>query len=254
VAADSIPSGGGGPAPTAATGVDASRRTPDALRLQILATEHWSLLASRALAWNESCAGTFLSILSGAVVALALVAQASKFGNGFYVFALVILPIVLYVGITTLLRLEASNYHDVQCVTGMNRIRGAYLEMAPDLERYFVMSPHDDARGVGVTMVMNPNSGFVAHALASTSSVIIVLDAVLGGAIGYISGRQAGFGNALAGTTAAAGFFVVLALLGLFARRSIATGRASLRPIFPSPELSSPDLSSPASHADTEDL
>jgi hypothetical protein len=246
VAADSIPSGGGGPAPTAATGVDASPRTPDALRLQILATEHWSLLASRALAWNESFAraGTFLSILSGAVVALALVAQASKFGNGFYVFALVILPIVLYVGITTLLRLEASNYHDVQCVTGMNRIRGAYLEMAPDLERYFVMSPHDDARGVGVTMVMNPNSGFVAHALASTSSVIIVLDAVLGGAIGYISGRQAGFGTALAGTTAAAGFFVVLALLGLFARRSIATGRASLRPIFPSPQMS----------PDTEDL
>jgi|SRR5437773_12185568 len=55
-----------------------------AMRLQILSTEHWSLLASRALAWNESFsrAGMFLTTLTGAIVALALVAQASAFGEG----------------------------------------------------------------------------------------------------------------------------------------------------------------------------
>jgi hypothetical protein len=74
-----------------------------AMRLQILSTEHWSLLASRSLAWNESFsrAGMFLSALSGAIVALALVAQASAFGQGFTLFALVILPAVLFVGVTT---------------------------------------------------------------------------------------------------------------------------------------------------------
>jgi hypothetical protein len=48
-----------------------------ALRLQILSTEHWSLLASRSLAWNEvfGRTGMFLSALSGAIVALALVGR-----------------------------------------------------------------------------------------------------------------------------------------------------------------------------------
>src|SRR5881409_1123072 len=38
-----------------------------AMRLQILSTEHWSLLASRSLAWNESFsrAGMFLTTLTG---------------------------------------------------------------------------------------------------------------------------------------------------------------------------------------------
>ncbi|MGC2241302.1 MAG: hypothetical protein WA726_10725, partial [Acidimicrobiia bacterium] len=102
-------------------------------RLQILSTEHWSLLASRSVAWNEVFARTtmFLATLSGAVVALALVAQVSSFGAGFTWFALVILPVVLFVGVTTLLRLGTSNYHDAMCVIGMNRIRHAYLEIAP---------------------------------------------------------------------------------------------------------------------------
>src|SRR5690242_15459715 len=111
-----------------------------AMRLQILSTEHWSLLASRSLAWYESFsrAGMFLSTLSGAIVALALVAQASAFGDGFTLFALVILPIVLFIGVATYMRLGVANYHEAMCVIGMNRIRAAYLELAPDLERYFV--------------------------------------------------------------------------------------------------------------------
>ncbi len=82
---------------------------PPALRLQILTTEHWSLLSTRALSWNEafSRATMFLSVLSGAVVALALVAQATAFGEGFMTFALLILPVVLFVGVATFMRLVA---------------------------------------------------------------------------------------------------------------------------------------------------
>ena len=96
------------------------------MRLQILATEHWSLLASRSLAWNESftSAGMFLSTLSGVMVALALVAQVSAFGNAFVRFAVVILPVALFVGVTTFLRLDGSNYHDALCVAGINRFAG----------------------------------------------------------------------------------------------------------------------------------
>jgi hypothetical protein len=57
------------------------------LRAQILATEHWSLLATRSMTWNEifSRTGTFLTVLSATVVALSLVAQATDFGNNFRV-------------------------------------------------------------------------------------------------------------------------------------------------------------------------
>jgi hypothetical protein len=51
-------------------------------KLQILATEHWSLLATRTLTYNEALSRVtiFVAILSGALIALALVAQADHFG------------------------------------------------------------------------------------------------------------------------------------------------------------------------------
>ena len=118
---------GAEPPPTPAPGggnADAADGVTPAMRLQILSTEHWSLLASRSLAWNESFsrAGMFLSTLTGAIVALALVAQADEFGAGFRLFGLVILPVVLLIGIGTLLRMGISNYHDAMRVMGMNRI------------------------------------------------------------------------------------------------------------------------------------
>ena len=84
---------GAEPAPPVIAGADGGG-SPVALRLQVLATEHWGLLATRSLAWNESFtrAGMFLTTLSGAIVALALVAQATEFGGEFVLFALVILP------------------------------------------------------------------------------------------------------------------------------------------------------------------
>ena len=106
-----------------------------AVRVQILATEHWSLLATRSMTWGEvfSRAGIFLTVVSAAVVALALVAQATDFGDGFYVFALLVLPIVLVLGVGTLVRLGDALTEDVRLVFGMNRLRHAYLEIAPEL-------------------------------------------------------------------------------------------------------------------------
>jgi hypothetical protein len=122
-------------------GPDPGGDVPLQVRLQIMSTEHWSLLASRGLAWNESFtrAGMFLSTLSFALVALALIGQATGFGEEFRVFALIVLPVVLFLGIATSLRMDSANHHDAMCVVGMNRIRAGDLEIAPDLERFFVM-------------------------------------------------------------------------------------------------------------------
>jgi len=87
-----------------------------------------------------------LSVLAATVIALALVAQATGFGSGFTAFALVLLPVVLFLGLTTYIRLVAVNYDETRWVLGMNRNRTAYLELAPELERWFITSRHDDER------------------------------------------------------------------------------------------------------------
>src|SRR6266480_4432887 len=107
-----------------------------AARLQILATEHWSLLATRALTYNEALSRVtiFLSILSGALIALALVAQADHFGPIFTSIAIPMLLIVMFVGITTVSRLTALNRDDYRWVIGMNRLRHGYVDLHPDLD------------------------------------------------------------------------------------------------------------------------
>ena len=62
------------------------------MRAQLLATEHASLLATRNMTWNEifSRANMFFTVRAAAVIALALVAQATGFGPGFRLFAVLV--------------------------------------------------------------------------------------------------------------------------------------------------------------------
>jgi hypothetical protein len=120
---------------------------PDAVA--ILATEHWSLIESRSLLWTEAMSRTtiFLSVLSAAIVALALLANATGFGPRTTTLALVLLPVVLFLGIATHVRVLEINPAEVELVLAMNRLRHAYLTIAPALEPYFSTSHHDDERG-----------------------------------------------------------------------------------------------------------
>lgn len=205
------------------------------MRLQILSTEHWSLLASRSLAWNESFSrgGMFLSTLSGAIVALALVAQATEFGEGFRLFALVILPVVLLVGIGTVLRMGIANWHDAQCVVGMNRIRAGYLEIAPDLERFFVMGTTDDQRGISLTMAQQPGTPLVVQMLSSSPLLVTVLNAILVAAILAILVLQLGGEPLSAIGIGAIGFLLTFVAFVIYARRDIGRAITEHRPLFP---------------------
>ena len=105
----------------------------------ILATEHWSLLGTRSLIWNEAMSRTtlFLTVLSASIVALALLADATSFGRRTTAVALVLLPVVFLLGLATYGRLIQINSEDVAITLAMNRLRYAYLVMAPDLRPYF---------------------------------------------------------------------------------------------------------------------
>lgn len=224
--------------PVADRGPQVPAPHPSTVRLQILSTEHWSLLASRGLAWNElfSRAGMYLSTLTGSMVALGLIAGIDRFGDTFVAFALVILPVVLFVGIATFIRMGAVNYHDAMTVTGMNRIRGAYLDLAPDLAPYFVMGTHDDARGIGITMAVPPNMPPVVHVIAATPFLVNVLNGVVAGAIAAIGAGGILALDRLATIAIAAGTFAVAVGLQVwFVRSNMRQGRMGVRPLFPTP-------------------
>ena len=129
----------------------------DPRALTILTTEHWSLLSQRSLAWTETFAraSMFLATLSAATVALALVGSVMR--DRFIVFALVVLPVVLFIGLATSFRVSHATADDARAVQGMNRIRHAYLEMVPELEPYFVTSRYDDMAGVLTTSGASPD-------------------------------------------------------------------------------------------------
>src|SRR5947208_2137248 len=195
--------------------------------LQILATEHWSLLATRSLTYQESLGrvNMFLTILSGAVIALALVAQADHFGPAFFAIAIFMLVVVFLTGVFTVARLQALNRDDFRWVLGMNRLRNAYIDLHPELEPHFTTSSYDDLRGALQTLGIDPvgadRLGSMFHGLQTLPGMLSLIVASVGAAIGGLV--AAGFGAApvvvlLCGLAA-----FVLAALGMVAglRRSV---------------------------------
>ena len=208
---------------------------PDAL--QILTTEHWSLLAARNLVYTEAMSRTsiFVAALSGAVVALALVAQADDFGSGFVAFALVLLPVVYFLGFVTIVRLAQVNLENARWVQGMNRIRNAYLQLAPELEPYFVTSKYDDDEGVLASAV--PGLAPVPHrqAFVAAPGVVAVIDSVVAGASAGIAGIGLDLGIAWSIMLGGAFFLASLMFFALWARGRIGGFLSGVEPLFPSP-------------------
>lgn len=208
------------------TDADAAARR--AVRVQMLATEHWSLLATRSLSWNEAFAraSMFLSMLTGAVVALALVAQVSNFGDAFGIFALLILPVVLFVGLATYVRLLEINNEDYVWVRGMNRLRSAYLEIDPEVGKYFITGATEDAVGIFRTfgsMEETLNTGSWhgrLHGLVTTPTTIGFVDAMLAAVLAAIVVVQLKMDMAPAAGIGVAAFLVSCVILAIVGYRS----------------------------------
>jgi hypothetical protein len=157
---------------------------------QILGTEHWSLLATRALLWNEAMARAtvLLTVLSAAIIALALLADATGFGSQTTALALVLLPVVLLLGIATYVRLVQINNEEFKLVLAMNRLRHAYLTIEPGLEPYFTTGHHDDERGLVATYMLDHPSRrwLLVHFVINTPTIVATVDAALAAAIAVL--------------------------------------------------------------------
>jgi hypothetical protein len=225
------------------TEIPPSRPEPAAAtKLQILATEHWSLLATRSLTYNESLTrvNIFLAILSGAVIALALVAQVDRFGPTFTTIAIPVLVIVLYAGLATIARLMSLNRDDYRWVVGMNRLRHAYLELHPDLEPNFITSPYDDLPGALQTLGIDevPTGGGVGsafHLPQTLPGLLAVIVAAVAAAILALGALTLGIPGPGIGLAAVVGFVLVEVLMAIWSRRSYTRLSPMLQPRFPKP-------------------
>lgn len=175
----------------------------------------------------------FSTIVSAAVVALALVAQATDFGENFRLFAIPLLAVVLLVGLGTFARLSDAAASEIWIVAGMNRLRHAYLDLAPELEPYFVAGHHDDRKGVLETWRPGGFRGRPSRFLASTPALVGAINAVVAGGLVSLLAATAGATASVAAVTGVAAGLVAMILAAIAMQRSRARFWHDYQPRFP---------------------
>jgi hypothetical protein len=122
----------------------------------------------------------FLSAVSGAVVALALVAQVDRLGHTFTVFGLSVLPALLALGLTSYARLADLAVHDAYYARAIGRIRAFYMTIEPSARQYWMQPAVDDPHAV---MRQNGETHTRWHHLSHTATSVAAINGVLAGVL-----------------------------------------------------------------------
>jgi hypothetical protein len=212
----------------------------DPRMLQILSTEHWSLLTARSLAYNEAFtrASMFLTFLSMSFVAMALLTQAMGFAHEFFVVAAIVLGFDFVIGIVTLVRIAGTSLDDLRATQGMNRIRHGYVRIAPQVEAFLVTGTHDDVPGVIKTYGYSGSSTFLGdlgYGLSTSQGMVSLIVAMVGGVFAAVLTLALGGTGWLPLVAAATTALVVIIIEVRWAFQSVARNQASLEVRFPSP-------------------
>jgi hypothetical protein len=209
----------------------------DPRTLQILATEHWALLAGRSLVYNEafSRAGMFLSFLSATLVALGLIATVAGFSDGFLMIAAVLLAVDVFIGFASLARIASASAEDIRFLQGMNRIRHAYVEMVPGTAPYFMSGHHDDPESVlsQYGPVISTPTRQLVHGLTTTPGMIGVITCGVAAALAGVLVMLATQDPRLAGIVAGVMFVVLNVALIVMVSGNIRRFWQALHIMFP---------------------
>ncbi len=164
--------------------------------LQCLTTEHFVLQTARAATIQEANqrANLFLTSVSSATIALAFVAQVTQMGAAFVLFSLIVLPCLYFIGLVTFVRTLQVAIEDMVLARGMARVRHYFVQRAPALEKYLILSIHDDDQALRVNRALAPSywqsfmsaAGLVSVIAAAIAGVFagIVVKALAGTAFG----------------------------------------------------------------------
>lgn len=198
-----------------------TNRLADPRVLQILISEQSSLTAARGQGQAEmsSRASMFVAALSGALVGIAFVAQASRFGPETMAFALMLLPIVLFLGITTFIRTVDLSAEDVRWAAALHRVRTGFVAITPEVESYVSTVRSDDRAGTLATISPIRETASALYGIATTPGVIAVVTAVLAGATAGVVATLLTLALAPTLLVAAMAFAATLAILATYGSR-----------------------------------
>src|SRR3954469_17532094 len=111
-------------------------------------TEHFNLQTARAVTVSEANgrASIYIAALSSSLIALAFIGQVSHLGSAFYAFALIVLPVLAFMGVVTFQRLRQSSLEDMAYAERIGRLRGFYVAVVPELAPYVLVARGTPAR------------------------------------------------------------------------------------------------------------
>ncbi|MFC9561498.1 hypothetical protein [Agromyces sp. NPDC056965] len=181
------------------------------LRAQMLATEHWSLLASRSTTQSEVLTriAIFLTLVSAGLVTLGVLGNATGFRGWFGLAALGVLLLLVLLGVITQFRVFNTATEDLAYVLAMNRLRGAYLDLDPGIERYFLMGTTDDGPGIDRTYYPFARRDRTQVFASSMMVMLVVNTALIGlftGSLVYALTASVGWSLTVGAVIAVAGF------------------------------------------------
>jgi hypothetical protein len=221
-----------------------SAPAPPSVVAQLLATEHWSLLATRGTMWSEvmSRITILLTVLTGSLVILGLVAQAGGFGTTFQVLAIGLAGAGLILGTLTSVRVFLASDEDAGLILAMNRLRAAYAELAPGIEDQFLTSTRSDEAGLMQTYSLGVRRHPLVHVVGSTNFFVGTVNTLVAGALAALISATM---DAATGVVVLVGVLAAVAYFTLFlyaAFRSFGARRRALPP----PENGPPALGFPS--------
>lgn len=153
-------------------------------------TEHFNLQTARSITVAEANgrASIYLAALSSNLIALAFIGQMSRLGAAFYAFALILLPVLVFVGVVTFLRLVQSSLEDIAYAQRIALVRELYLRLSPELEHYVLA-----VRGGRGTSPERARTTPTAWQLAlTTAGMVAVVNSVVAAAVAGVALAAAG--------------------------------------------------------------
>jgi hypothetical protein len=189
---------------------------PRSATVAFLTTEHFTLQVARGATIAESTgrATMFLGSVSGGLIALGLVATATRVGTAFYAFGLVLLPLLAFVGVVSFERTLQSGIEDYGYARRIARLRAYYFDQAPELLPYMLSVPQTER----LSVLGLPRSRW--QAWRSIAGMVAVITAALAGSAAALLAAVAS--NHSLAAALPAGVAVAIAIVWTLMRRQVA--------------------------------
>ena len=184
------------------TGPD-SPDQPPAAAVTFVTTEHFTLQGARtaAISGGIGRATIFLGSVSAGLVALGLIATATRIGTAFYAFGLILLPTLSFIGFATSNRVLQYGIEELEYVERIARLRAYYFDHAPELTHYLASVPPPrrlaiQGFGGGGRLIYRTIPGMIAVVTAvltgSAAGLVAAIAAGHSAVAGFVTGGVVG--------------------------------------------------------------